>query len=164
MRRVAADDDAEGEHAGVAPRPRECHRAERQLEGAGHLHHVDAGAVDAGLLEELERAGEELRGQLAVEARDDDPDGATGSVRGAGEDADSGGDVEVARRVLLRDTRLGLGSEPERPTGQIGGCGLVGLGLRRLEVRLGLRYGFAPGPARLVRRGLKRRLERLLRF
>ena len=57
VRRLAADDRAERDDAGVAARLRERHRGERQLERARHRHDGDRVRRDPGLLERLDRAG-----------------------------------------------------------------------------------------------------------
>ena len=80
VRRVAADDAAESDDAGVAAGLRERHRRERQLEGAGHRHDRDRIAGTPAALERAERALEQPVRDVAVEAGDDDADRAAGPL------------------------------------------------------------------------------------
>ena len=59
VRRLAADDAANGDHAGVPARPRQGHGAQRQLEGARDRDDVDAVALDARALQSRDGAVEE---------------------------------------------------------------------------------------------------------
>src|ERR671911_55925 len=106
VRRIAADDAAECDDARVAARLRQCHRRDRQLERAGDGHHRDRIARDARRVELSERSLEQLARDGAVEAADDDADGATPALGSPCEDAVPIGDAELAGGVLGR-IRLG---------------------------------------------------------
>ncbi len=153
MRRVAADHAAERDDAREAPRLREGHRRERQLERAGDGHHRDRAGVDAAGLELLERRVEQASGDLAVEPADDDPDRAAPAARLAFEDGVAGRDLELARGVLrARLDRLGGRFGRERPgrgrllddcrlVGQLGRIGRLGSGRGRCERLVGVGLG-----------------------
>ena len=100
VRRLAADHAAERDHAGVAPRLRERHRRERELERARHGHDENASrATPASSSSASARVEQPVR-DLAVEAADDDRDGAPVPVRSALEHARSRRDAKLAGRVL----------------------------------------------------------------
>src|SRR6185295_16143868 len=97
VRRVAADDAAERDDAGVAPRLCKCHRAERELEGARDRHDIDPLLRHSGLGQRLKGALQESRRDVTVEAADDDADPAVRAVRRARDDAHSLRDAELSR-------------------------------------------------------------------
>jgi hypothetical protein len=134
VRRVALDHAAEGDDAGVASRLRERHRGDRQLERARDGHHRDRVACDAGFLELRERAFEQPRGDGAVEAADDDADGAAAALRPAFEHAVPLGHAEVARRVLAADV-VAVGNYLLGLAGHLGLGRLVLLAGRVLDLR-----------------------------
>src|SRR5215213_101118 len=102
VRRVAADDAAEGDDAGVTARLRERHRRDRKLERARDRHDRDRVPGDAEGLELRERPLEQPAGDVAVEAADDDPDSAPAALCAPFEDAVAVRHGEVAGGVLPR--------------------------------------------------------------
>ena len=144
MRRLAADDRAERDDAGVAARLRERHRGQGQLESTRHGQHRDPLVRDAGGLERLQRTPQEQVRDAAVEPGDDDADRAPLAERRAFEHRVAVGDVDLAPDVLdadvgrnVLDHRRRVGGRPtlER-VAVLGGLGLrLGLG-RCLHLRL----------------------------
>ncbi len=107
MRRLAPDDRAERDDAGIAPRLRERHRGERQLERARNGHHRHGVRLDAGLLGRLERSRKHAVRQAAVEARDDDRERPPVTGRRSLEDRVAVGNVDLAAHVLDAHALLG---------------------------------------------------------
>ena len=140
MRRLAADDRAERDDAGVAARLRERHRGERSSNAPGTGTTVTASGRDPGLLERLDRPGEHPVRQAAVEAGDDDRDRAPVAGRRALEHGVAVRDVDLAADVLdalalvghVLDHRAGLRLRP-------GGERIIRIGAVRsgLDRRLG---------------------------
>src|SRR5579884_1198372 len=136
VRRLAAHDRAERHDARVAPRLRERHRRERQLERARHGDDGDPLRRHAGLLERLERAREHAVRQPAVEARDDDRDRAPVAARVPFDHRVAGGHVDLALDVLDADALLGRVLDHLRGLRLgPGGEGILGGGRRHLVAR-----------------------------
>ena len=105
MGRLAAHDAAERDHARVAARLCERHRADRQLERAGNRHHRDPLFGHARRSERFESRLEQQVRDLAVEARDHDADRAVRAGRRALEDGDVVRDLELAGNMPRRRDR-----------------------------------------------------------
>src|SRR5205085_12617093 len=142
----------EGDDARVAARLGERHHGQRQLERARHRDDRDGLAADAEPLELVERAAQELVGQLAVEAGDDDANGAAAAGRLALDHAVADRDLELAagvlraaqaRELVLFGRYLGLGLRLLLVGLRLVGFQLVGF---RLGLGVSLRGGRAGGP------------------
>src|SRR5215211_201227 len=119
VRRLAADHAPERDNAGVLPGLRECDRRDRQLEGARDGDDRDRLALDAGLLELVQRALEQPARDSAVELGHDDADGLAAATLRAGEHLVAGRNLELTRcvfRLLFRLflVRLLLVGRPQR--------------------------------------------------
>src|SRR5439155_17052179 len=86
--------------AGVAPRLRESHRRQWQLEGSGDRHDGDGFPADSRPLELVKGPGEQLAGDLPVEAAHDDSDRPARTGGLALDHAVAVRDPQLAGRVL----------------------------------------------------------------
>ena len=106
---LAANHAAEGDDARVAAGLGEGHRAERQLERPGTVIDGHGVAADADLVELGERRLEQQFVTSPLKRARDDADAAAGRPRLALEEVDVVRNVQLAGRVLARESQRGLG-------------------------------------------------------